>query len=125
MARFLLDPRRLVRPVPRDDRATRFAQLATGLVLYGVSSSMLVLSGLGLDPWDVLHQGLARSTGIRIGTWVILVGILVLLLWVPLRQRPGLGTLCNVVVIGVVMNLVLGAVSAPEHLAARWACLVG
>jgi uncharacterized membrane protein YczE len=114
-----------VAPLAERDLGARLWQLQLGLVLYGVSSSMLVLSGLGLDPWDVLHQGLARSTGIRIGTWVILVGILVLLLWVPLRQRPGLGTLCNVVVIGVVMNLVLGAVSAPEHLAARWACLVG
>jgi uncharacterized membrane protein YczE len=114
-----------VAPLPARQLGARLWQLQLGLVLYGVSSSMLVLSGLGLDPWDVFHQGLARSTGIRIGTWVILVGVAVLLLWAPLRQRPGVGTLCNVVVIGVVMNLVLAAVPAPQHVAARWICLVG
>jgi uncharacterized membrane protein YczE len=84
----------------------RLIQLFAGLVLYGVSSSMLLLAGLGVDPWDVLHQGLARRTGIPTGTWAIIAGAVVLLLWVPLRQRPGLGTLCNVVVVEAVINLV-------------------
>ena len=75
----------------------RLVQLFAGLVLYGVSDSMLLLAGLGVDPWDVLHQGLARRTGMPVGTWAIIVGAVVLLLWIPLRQRPGLGTLCNVV----------------------------
>ena len=66
----------------------RFVQLLAGLVLYGVSSSLLVLAGLGLDPWDVFHQGLARHSSLAIGTWAILVGVVVLLLWIPLRQRP-------------------------------------
>src|SRR5207244_3409810 len=88
----------------------RLVQLFAGLVLYGVSSSMLLLAGLGVDPWDVLHQGLARRTGIPVGTWAIIAGAAVLLLWVPLRQRPGLGTLCNVVVVGAVIDLVLAAV---------------
>ena len=92
MARFHVDPGRLVMPVPRDDRATRLAQLMGGLLLYGVSSSMLVLAGLGLDPWDVFHPGLARQTGLRIGTWAIIVGALVLLAWIPLRQKPGIGS---------------------------------
>ena len=75
---------------------------------------MLVLAGLGLDPWDVLHQGLSRTVGLQVGTWAIIVGAVVLLAWVPLRQRPGLGTVCNVVVIGLVINLTLAVVPAPH-----------
>jgi uncharacterized membrane protein YczE len=102
----------------------RLVQLYAGLVLYGLSSSLLVLAGLGLDPWDVFHQGLARHTPLAIGTWAILVGALVLLLWIPLRQRPGFGTLSNVVVVGAVMDVVLGLVPAPHALGARVACLI-
>jgi uncharacterized membrane protein YczE len=109
--------------VPAGRRGRRLVQLQLGLVLYGVSASLLVLAGLGLDPWDVFHQGLARRTGIAIGTWVIVVGAIVLVLWIPLRQRPGVGTLCNVVVIGLVMNAVLAAFSGPEDWGARAACL--
>jgi uncharacterized membrane protein YczE len=102
----------------------RLAQLYAGLLLYGVSSSLLVLAGLGLDPWDVFHQGLSRTFGLAIGTWAILVGVVVLLLWIPLRQRPGIGTLSNVVLVGLTMNLVLGHVDAPHALAARIPLLV-
>jgi len=102
----------------------RLAQLFAGLLLYGVSSSLLVLGGLGLDPWDVFHQGLARHTAFAIGTWAILVGVVVLLLWIPLRQWPGIGTLANVVVVGGTMDVVLGHVHAPHALAARVGCLV-
>ena len=102
----------------------RLVQLFAGLVLYGISDSMLLLAGLGLDPWDVLHQGLSRRTGVPIGTWVIIVGAAVLLLWIPLRQRPGLGTLCNVVVIGAVINAVLAVVSPPHSLPVRVAVMV-
>jgi uncharacterized membrane protein YczE len=102
----------------------RLIQLFAGLVLYGVSDSMLLLAGLGVDPWDVLHQGLARRTGVPIGTWAIIVGAAVLLLWIPLRQRPGLGTLCNVVLIGVVIDGVLAAVTPPHSLAVRAAVMV-
>jgi uncharacterized membrane protein YczE len=102
----------------------RLVQLYGGLVLYGVSSSLLVLAGLGLDPWNVFHQGLARHTPLAIGTWAILVGVVVLLLWIPLRQRPGIGTVSNVVVVGGTMDLVLGHVHAPHALAVRVACLV-
>jgi uncharacterized membrane protein YczE len=103
----------------------RLVQLYAGLLLYGVSSSLLVLAGLGLDPWDVFHQGLSRTIGLAIGTWAILVGVVVLLLWIPLRQRPGIGTLSNVVVVGGTMDAVLGHVHAPHALAVRVACLVG
>jgi uncharacterized membrane protein YczE len=102
----------------------RLAQLLGGLLLYGLSSSLLVLSRLGLDPWDVFHQGLARHTPLAIGTWVIIVGFVVLLLWIPLRQRPGIGTLGNVVLVGTTMDVVLGHVHPPHAMAARIACLV-
>ena len=94
----------------------RLVQLFVGLILYGVSDSMLLLAGLGVDPWDVLHQGLARRTGVPVGTWAIIVGAVVLLLWIPLRQRPGLGTLCNVVLVGAVIDLVLAVVPPPHSL---------
>jgi uncharacterized membrane protein YczE len=102
----------------------RLAQLYGGLLLYGVSSSLLVLARLGLDPWDVFHQGLSRTFGLAIGTWAILVGVVVLFLWIPLRQRPGLGTLSNVVLVGGTMDVVLGLVHSPRSLAARIVCLV-
>jgi uncharacterized membrane protein YczE len=103
----------------------RLAQLYSGLLLYGVSSSLLVLAGLGLDPWDVFHQGLSRTFGLAIGTWAILVGVAVLLLWIPLRQVPGIGTLSNVVLVGATMDVVLGHVDAPHAMSVRVACLVG
>jgi uncharacterized membrane protein YczE len=99
-------------------------QLYLGLVLYGFSASLLVLAGLGLDPWDVFHQGLARHTPLAIGTWSIVVGAVVLLLWIPLRQKPGFGTLSNVLVVGSVMDVVLALVPAPHALGLRVLCLV-
>lgn len=103
----------------------RIGQLYTGLALYGFSDALLVLAALGLDPWDVLHQGLARHTGLAIGTWSIIVGATVLLLWIPLRQWPGLGTASNVVVIGLVMNLTLATVPTPHAWPLRALALVG
>lgn len=100
-------------------RSVRLVQLFAGLVLYGVSDAMLLLAGLGVDPWDVLHQGLSRRVGLGVGTWAVIVGALVLLLWIPLRQRPGLGTVCNVIVIGVVIDVVMATVSAPRALPVR------
>jgi uncharacterized membrane protein YczE len=104
-------------PAPKPVR--RLSQLYVGLLLYGLSDALLVLAALGLDPWDVLHQGLARRTGIEIGTWSIIVGAAVLLLWIPLRQWPGLGTVSNVVVIGLVVNLTLAQLPAPHGLPLR------
>jgi uncharacterized membrane protein YczE len=98
----------------RPPRLHRLVQLYAGLVLYGVSDGMLLLAGLGVDPWDVFHQGLSRTFGLAVGTWSIIVGAVVLTLWIPLRQRPGFGTLSNVVVIGVVIDLVLATVPAPH-----------
>jgi uncharacterized membrane protein YczE len=82
----------------------RLVQLYVGLCLYGFACALQVRSKLGLDPWDVFHQGLGSHIGVRIGTVVILVGAAVLLLWIPLRQMPGLGTVSNVVLVGLSMN---------------------
>ncbi len=96
----------------------RLPQLYVGLLLYGTSGALQVRSGLGLDPWDVFHQGLARHLGLAIGTVVIIVGAAVLLAWLPLRQRPGLGTLSNVVLVGASLNWSLDLL--PEHLPLAW-----
>jgi uncharacterized membrane protein YczE len=103
----------------------RLVQLFAGLALYGVSMALLVESRLGLDPWDVFHQGLAKVTGLSFGTVVILTGIPVLALWIPLRQRPGFGTLANLVVVGLVVDRVLALLPAGTTWPARIAYLVG
>jgi uncharacterized membrane protein YczE len=102
----------------------RLTQLYVGLVLYGVSASLIILSGLGNDPWDVLHQGLARHTPLGTGTWVCLVGAIVLLAWIPLRQRVGLGTISNVVVVGVALQLMVNTFGAAQEPAVRATLLV-
>lgn len=89
-------------------------RLLPGLVACGVGLSLLVLADFGLGPWEALHQGLSERTGVPIGTVGILVGVVVLLGWVPLRQRPGIGTLCNVVLIGLVIDAV-PAVAPEQH----------
>jgi uncharacterized membrane protein YczE len=94
-------------------------QLYVGLVLYGASSALLVEAGLGLEPWNVLHQGLAELTGLTIGVVSIIVGAAVLLLWIPLRQRPGLGTVSNVFVVGIAMDGTLALVPEAHTLAVR------
>jgi uncharacterized membrane protein YczE len=94
-------------------------QLYAGLALYGASSALLVEAGLGLEPWNVLHQGLAERTGLTIGVVSIIVGAAVLLLWIPLRQRPGLGTVSNVFVVGVAMDGTLALVPAAQALTVR------
>ncbi|MET8626378.1 hypothetical protein ABZW30_21930 [Kitasatospora sp. NPDC004669] len=101
----------------------RLPQLVVGLGLYGASMALMLRSGLGLDPWDVFHQGLQRVLGLTVGAWVTICGALVLLLWIPLRQRPGLGTVANVLMIGAAMDLTLKLVSGPEGLSARIALM--
>jgi uncharacterized membrane protein YczE len=103
----------------------RLVQLFGGLVLYGVSMAMLVRSTLGLDPWDVLHDGISERSGLSFGTVVILVGVAVLALWIPLRQWPGLGTVANAVVIGVATDVSLAVLDAPEARGLQVLLLVG
>jgi uncharacterized membrane protein YczE len=103
----------------------RVVQLYVGLVLYGASAAWMVRAGLGLGPWDVLHQGVAELSGISIGVVSVIVGAVVLLLWVPLRQRPGLGTVSNVFVVGLSMDAALWITPAPEALLVRIPLLAG
>ncbi|EOL8942293.1 YitT family protein [Cronobacter dublinensis] len=102
----------------------RLLQLYVGLALYGVSTAMFVRSNLGTDPWNVFHLGLARLLSLNIGVVIIGVGVLVLLLWVPLRQKPGLGTISNVIMIGLAADAALAVLPAPSSLAVRSVLLV-
>lgn len=97
----------------------RLLQLYVGLALYGISMALLVRAELGVMPWDVLHQGISRQLGGSLGTVSIVVGALVLLLWVPLRQRPGLGTVSNVVGIGLAVDATLAVLPDVDAMTAR------
>jgi uncharacterized membrane protein YczE len=109
---------------PADELRRRVPRLAGGLVLFGVGIALMVRADLGLGPWDVLHQGVAERTGLAIGTVTILTGLVVLLLWLPIRERPGVGTVANVLVIGLVVDATLAFVDAPEAMWQRVAFLV-
>ncbi len=100
------------------------ARLLAGLITCGASVALMVTADLGLGPWDVLHQGISRRAGISIGIATILVGATVLMMWFPLRERPGIGTITNVLVIGMTVDLVLSLVSTPEALWQRWTMLL-
>src|SRR6476469_1218852 len=103
----------------------RGAALLVGLSGYGFSMAVMVRAGLGLDPWDVFHQGLTRHTGMTIGTASAIVGVAVLLAWIPLRNRPGIGTLANVVVIAVTVDASLAVLPTPAGLPVRVAMMLG
>ena len=116
---------RLSNLVPATARLPRrVVQLFTGLALYGVSMAFMVESDLGLNPWDVFHQGVSKATGISFGWVVLLTGVPVLLLWIPLRQRPGFGTIANLVVIGFVADGALAVLAPGEALPMRITYLV-
>lgn len=97
----------------------RLAQLLAGLALYGASMALMVRSVLGLDPWDVLHDAVARQTGLSFGTVSAIIGAVVLLCWFPLRQRPRLGTAANIVVIAAAVDATLTVLPQPDHLGTR------
>ncbi|UUU20620.1 membrane protein YczE [Streptomyces sp. DSM 40750] len=118
------EPQQVPQHPPQRRLGRRLTQLYTGLALYGASSALLVEAGLGLEPWGVLHQGLAELTGLTIGVVSIVVGAVVLLLWIPLRQRPGLGTVSNVFVIGIAMDATLASVPEAHTMAVRIPLLI-
>ena len=103
----------------------RLLQLYVGLGLYGLSTAMFIRSDLGVDPWDVFHLGVGLQLGMTIGTVIILTGAAVLLLWIPLRQMPGLGTLSNVVCIGLAADASMALIPELDLLPIRIALLVG
>ncbi|GAA4621040.1 YczE/YyaS/YitT family protein [Saccharopolyspora hordei] len=115
-----LSPLRLrCRPVPR------LAQLLVGLVAYGASMGLMVRAELGLSPWDVLHEGLSERLGWTFGAVTALTGVLVMLAWLPLRQRPGIGTVANVVVIAFAVDITLALVPRLDALPGRIALMAG
>ncbi|MFI1988007.1 YitT family protein [Actinoplanes sp. NPDC020271] len=103
----------------------RITQLLAGLVLYGASIALMIESGLGLNPWDVFHQGISDVTGISFGWTVVLVGVPVLLLWIPLRQKPGVGTVANLVLVGFSADAALALLPTGQTIPARVGYLVG
>lgn len=102
----------------------RALALLTGLAGYGFSMAMMVRAGLGLDPWDVFHQGLTRHTPMSIGVASAVVGVVVLLAWIPLRNKPGVGTVANVIVIAVTVDTGLAVLAVPSSLPARVAMML-
>ena len=108
----------------RTELRARLPRLIAGLLCCGVGLAAMVRGHLGLGPWEVLHQGISNRTGVPIGTVGIVVGALVLLGWLPLRQRLGIGTISNVVLIGLTIDGVLAVTDDPTNLAQRVACLV-
>jgi uncharacterized membrane protein YczE len=109
---------------PMADARLRVPRLVAGLVIMGVGTALMVAADLGLPPWSVLDQGISQHTGIPIGTVSIVVGALVLCAWVPLRERPGLGTVLNILIIGMTIDVVLLVVDTPQAVAARLAYLL-
>ena len=115
----------LITPALPRPRLRRLVQLYLGLFLFGLSGAMLIRSDLGATPWDVLHQGLSLQTGLTIGTWSVIIGALLMLLWIPLRQKAGIGTLSNVVVIGLSTDLSLWLLPTTDLVFWRVTLLVG
>lgn len=110
---------------PRSELRRRLPQLLVGLLFYGWGLALMVASDLGLGPWDVFHQGVSFHTPIPIGTVGIITGLAVLLLWFPLRERFGLGTALNVILIGIVIDVTLLWLKTPDPAALRWIYVVG
>jgi uncharacterized membrane protein YczE len=102
----------------------RLPQLAGGLALYGVSMGLMIRGGLGLDPWDVLHDALSRRTGLTFGTITALTGAAVLLCWIPLRQRPGVGTVANIVIVALAVDATLVLLGPADAMAWRIVLMV-
>ena len=103
----------------------RLLQLALGLALYGLTLGMMIRATLGNAPWDVLHQGMAIHLPISIGTAVIVMSVVVLLFWIPLRELPGLGTVANSLAVGLTADLTLSLLEAPDAMWERALLMVG
>jgi len=111
-------------PLPNDRLVQRIVRCVVGLALFGFGISCFIAADLGLAPWDIFHQGLERKTGISIGIIIVITGVLILLLWIPLRERMGLGTLLNAIEIGLVVLLVADHLPEPDHLVWRVALML-
>ncbi|MUM19471.1 hypothetical protein FZI91_01435 [Mycobacterium sp. CBMA271] len=105
--------------------SARGSSLLVGLWLYGVSMALMVRAGLGLDPWDVFHQGLSMRTGMSIGLASAVTGVVVLLMWIPLRNKPGVGTIANIIVLAISVDTTLAWLPDSPAMSIRVAFLVG
>ena len=94
----------------------RLPQLYAGLVLYGVSLAMMVRAELGLAPWDVLHSGIAGLVPLTLGQVIVVLSFVVLLFWIPLREKPGIGTVSNALVVGFSADATLAVLTTPDAL---------
>ncbi len=110
---------------PRDRPLQRVVRCLIGLAFFGIGISMLIAAELGAAPWDVFHTGVAERTGISVGVIVIATGLALLALWIPLNERPGLGTLLNAVVIGLVVDATLDWMPDTDNMILRLALMVG
>ena len=118
MSRYLI-------PVRGERLSRRLVRLIVGLVFFGIGIGLMLQSDLGVPPWDVLHQGLARRIGLTVGVWSIIVSMVVLGLWLPLRERYGLGTLLNAVIIGVVLDVTAVVLPEANSSGVAWVMLIG
>ncbi|MFZ4812581.1 MAG: YczE/YyaS/YitT family protein [Ilumatobacteraceae bacterium] len=124
----IADPLLPTRPYhPRSvaaDWGIRLGRCVAGLFLFGFGIALIIEADLGLAPWDVFHQGVAKKLDVPVGTVIIATGLLLLLLWIPLRQKPGVGTILNAVEIGVTVDLLMPLIPTTSHLAVRVTYLV-
>ncbi len=111
--------------IPRDRFVERLVRCLFGLTLFGLGISMIIDAELGAAPWDVFHTGVSEITGISVGNIVILTGLALLLIWIPLRERPGLGTLLNAVVIGLVVDVTLPWIPESDLIVTRTLLMLG
>jgi uncharacterized membrane protein YczE len=109
-----------MRGLPRREVVRRLPRLVAALVSLGIAIALMVRADLGLSPWDVLHQGISERTGVPIGTVGIFVGFVVLLAWIPLRERIGVGTVLNVLILGVTIDIALATLPHHPNLPTRW-----
>jgi uncharacterized membrane protein YczE len=111
-------------PIGGERLPRRITQLIIGLVLFGLGIGLMLQSGLGVPPWDVLHQGLARQFGLTVGIWSIIVSLAVLLLWLQLKQPYGIGTLLNAIIIGVIIDLTGLIIPVATTTGVAWAMML-
>ncbi|MEN9822353.1 MAG: hypothetical protein RLZ04_779 [Actinomycetota bacterium] len=112
-------------PLPSDRRPERLIRCIAGLACFGLGISMFLTAELGVAPWDILHQGVSRRTGLPVGVVIEITGVVILLLWIPLRERLGWGTLLNAVEIGLVVLLIDDHLPHTDRLVPRLAYVVG
>jgi uncharacterized membrane protein YczE len=112
-------------PIPSDRLPERLVRCVAGLALFGLGIAMFLASELGLAPWDVFHQGVSERTGIPVGVVIEITGVFILLLWIPLRERLGLGTVLNAIEIGLVVYLLDGVLPVTDQLVPRLLYVAG